>query len=87
MLPTGCVIVTIGGALHLCASALNLAASIRGDYAPVLRMVFTEREIAAYDPRMCAVTKSLAIMYNSGAAAFGLIAILRTWRGMAARRA
>ena len=66
---------------------MNLAASIRGDYAPVLRMVFTEREIAAYDPRMCAVTKSLAIMYNSGAAAFGLIAILRTWRGMAARHA
>lgn len=87
MLPIGCVILTIWGGLHLRASPLSLAASICGDYAPVMRMVFTGREIAAYDPRICAVTKSLAIMYNSGAAAFGLIVILLTWRGMVARRA
>jgi hypothetical protein len=45
-------------------------------------MVFTEPEISACDPKMLTVTKSLAIMHNTGATIFGGLVLVMTWYGV-----
>lgn len=82
MLRLGCVILTIWGGVHLIVSALSLVVSALGQYAPFLKMVFTDQEIGAYDQKMLIATKSLAIMHNSGATIFGALMLVLTWFGI-----
>lgn len=82
MLRFGCVILSVWGGIHLIVSGLSLTASIVGRYAPMMKMVFTDPEIGAYDQKILTVTKSLAIMHNTGATLFGAFVLVMTWCGV-----
>ncbi len=82
MLRVGCIILSIWGGLHFIASALSVVASIAMKYAPIIKIVFSENEIASLDTRLFPVTKSLAIMHNTGAAMFGFFVLVTVWFGM-----
>ena len=82
MLRLGCIVLTIWGGIHLIASALSLLVSLTGHYAPMMKIVFSDREIGAYDRRTLGVTKSLAILHNTGALIFGGLVLVLTWSGI-----
>jgi len=82
MLRLGCIALTIWGGIQLIASALSLAASVVGRYAPIMKMVFTDQEIASYDPKILVVTKALATMHNTGATLLGILSLIMTWCGI-----
>lgn len=79
MLRIGCIILSVWGGLHFIASALSLIASILGKYAPMMKIVFSDNEIEAFDTKILSVTKALAIMHNSGATIFGAFVLSVTW--------
>jgi hypothetical protein len=79
MLRLGCIILSIWGGVYLIASAMSLVTSIMGTYAPMMKIVLTDSEIAAVDSKTLGVTRSLGIMHNSGATVFAVLVLLITW--------
>jgi hypothetical protein len=52
--------------LHFIASLLSVIASLNMKFAPIIEMVFSDDEIASLDTSLFPITKSLAIMHNTG---------------------
>jgi hypothetical protein len=48
----------------------------------MLKMVFNDAEISTFDGKILGVTKSLAIMHNTGATVFGALVLVITWFGL-----
>jgi hypothetical protein len=80
MLKAGSIILTVCGAFNFALAAAILTALIAFDKkAPILFIVFEERELSALDAKVLATVKSLAILFNSCAAALSLMTILVVW--------
>ena len=81
MLKTGAIVLSVGIGLQFIVSILSLVLSIAGN-APILKMVFTDKEIAALDARVIATTKSLAILHNGGAVLGIALVLIIVWTGL-----
>lgn len=79
MLRIGCIVLSIWSGIQFIASVMSLTASFIGKYAPMMKMVFTDDEIASIDTKILGVTKALAINHNTGAAVFSLFSLIITW--------
>jgi hypothetical protein len=80
MLKAGSIILTIhGGVNFLLATAILVAITILQKSAPIFYIVFGEAEISKLDSKVLATTKSLAILFNTSAAALSLLAVLVIW--------
>ena len=82
MLRFGCIVLTIWGAIQFLVSLLSLAVSVTGKYAPMMKIVFTDEQIDSYDIKILTLTKSLAIMHNTGATVQGVFILFLTWFGI-----
>lgn len=82
MLRVGSVILSIGTGLQFLVSVLSLLISLLGKYAPILRMTFSDEELAALDAKYVATTKALAIMHNSGAVIGTFLSLVIIWTGL-----
>lgn len=81
MMKAGAIILSVGAGLQCVASVLSLIISIVGN-APILRMVFTDKEIAALDTKVIAATKSLAILHNGGAVLGTVFVLVIVWTSL-----
>ena len=81
MLKAGAIILSIGAGFQCVASILSLIISIVGN-APILSMVFTDKEIATLDTEVIATTKSLAVMNNSGAVLTTVFSLVIIWTSL-----
>jgi hypothetical protein len=81
MLKAGAIVLSIGAGFQFIASILSLIISIVGN-APILSMVFTDKEIAALDTKVIATTKSLAVMNNSGAVLTTVFSLVIIWTSL-----
>ena len=81
MLKVGAIILSIGAGFQCVISMLSLLISIVG-HAPILKMVFTDKEISALNEKVIATTKSLAILHNSGAVLGTLFFIIIIWTSL-----
>jgi hypothetical protein len=80
MLKIGSIILTVhGGFNFLLGSAILVAIAIFQKSAPILYIVFGEAEIPKLDSRVLATTKSLAILFNTSAAAVSFLSVLVVW--------
>lgn len=82
MLRIGCIILSIWGGLHFIASLLSVIATINMKFAPIIKIVFSDDEIASLDKKIFPITKSLAIMHNTGATIFGAFVLVIIWFGL-----
>jgi hypothetical protein len=78
MLRAGAIVLSIGAGLQCIVSVLSLLASLAGN-VPILKMVFTDREIAGLDAKVLATTKSLAILHNAGAVLGTALTLIIIW--------
>jgi hypothetical protein len=81
MLKAGAIVLSIGAGLQCFASILSLIISIVGN-APILNMVFTDKEISALDTKVIATTKSLAVLNNSGAVLTTVFSLVIIWTSL-----
>ena len=81
MLKAGAIVLSVGAGLQFIVSVLSLVLSIAGN-APILKMVFTDKEIAALDAKVIATTKSLAILHNGGAILGTALVLIIVWSGL-----
>jgi hypothetical protein len=80
MLRSGSIILTIHGCFNfLLASAILVAITAFQKSAPILYIVFGETEIPKLDGRVLAITRSLAILFNTSAVALSLLSVLVVW--------
>jgi hypothetical protein len=80
MLKAGSIILTIhGGFNFLLASAILGAITILQKSAPILYIVFGDAEISKLDSKVLATTKSLAILFNTSAAALSFLSVVVVW--------
>jgi hypothetical protein len=80
MLKAGSILLTIHGAFNfLLASAILAAITILQKTAPILHIVVGEAEISKLDSKVLAATKSLAILFNTSAAAVSLLSVVVIW--------
>jgi hypothetical protein len=83
MLKTGSIILSIWSGISFFLSSLILTIIIffKKD-APILVMVFEESEIARLDAKVTSALNTLAILYNSCAAALSLLALFVIWTSL-----
>ena len=81
MLKAGAIVLSIGAGLQCIASILSLIISIVGN-APILNLVFTDKEISALDTKVIATTKSLAVLNNSGAVLTTVFVLVIIWTSL-----
>jgi hypothetical protein len=80
MLKTGSVILTIhGGFNFLLATAILVAITVFQKTAPILYIVFGEAEVPKLDSKVLATAKSLAVLFNTSAAALSFLAVWVIW--------
>ena len=83
MLKIGAIILTVCGGFNLLlASAILVAVAVLNKTAPILFIVFEEGEIPKLDSRVVAVTKSLAILFNSCAVALSVATLFIIWSAL-----
>ena len=82
MLYAGAIILSIGVAFQCIVSILSLIISIMGKCAPILKMVFTNDEIAVLDNKVISTTKSLVILHNSGAVLGTALFLIIIWTSL-----
>jgi hypothetical protein len=75
------MVLSIGAGLQFIVSVLSLIVSMAGN-APILKMVFTDDEIAALDTKVLATTKSLAILHNAGAVLGTALTLVIVWTSL-----
>jgi hypothetical protein len=76
-----CLGIWAGGNLLLAVGIL-VTMLLLGTNAPSLFILFSKPEIAALDPKALATINGLAIFANACAAAFCIMALALTWRGL-----
>lgn len=83
MLKAGSIILSIWSGLNLFLGAMILGSIIflQND-APILVMVFDKSEIAGLGAEVIAMTNTLAILYNSCAAALSLLTFYVIWANL-----
>ena len=81
MLRAGAIVLSIGAGLQFIVSVLSLVASLTGN-APILRMVFTDNEMAGLDAKVLAATRSLAILHNAGAVLGTALTLVIVWTSL-----
>jgi hypothetical protein len=83
MLQTGSIVLTIWSGINflLAALILTLVILLRRD-APIVMMVFEESEIPRLDARVVSALNTLAILYNSCAAAISLVVFFVVWSSL-----
>jgi hypothetical protein len=80
MLKAGSIILTIHGCFNfLLASAILVAVILFQKHAPILYIVFGEAEISTLDSKVLATTKSLALLFNTSAAALSFLIVIVVW--------
>jgi hypothetical protein len=81
MIKAGAIILSIGWGFQCLVSILSLIFSMISN-APVLRMIFSEHEIAIMNTKFLATTKSLGILHNSGAVLTTLLSLIIIWTSL-----
>lgn len=64
------------------AAFIVIMAALFDAHPLIARVVFTEAELSELGPKTVAIIKSLAILFNSCAAAFSLLAVLVIWTSL-----
>jgi hypothetical protein len=83
MLKAGSIILSIwSGFNFLLASSILAFIVFLKKNAPMLFIVFEESEITKVDPRVISAVNSLAILFNSFAAALSLLALFVIWSSL-----
>jgi len=83
MLKAGSIILSIWSGINFLLASLILTFIIfLKSNAPILVMVFEKSEISRLDARVISAVNSLAILYNSCAAALSVLALFVIWSGL-----
>ena len=83
MLKTGSIILSIWSGISFFLASLILTMIIfLKKNAPILVMVFKESEISRLDAKVISAVNTLAILYNSCAAALSLLALFVIWSSL-----
>ena len=83
MLKAGSIILSIWSGINFLLASLILTFIIfLKRNAPILVMVFEESEISRLDARVISAVNSLAMLYNSCAAALSVLALFVIWSGL-----
>ena len=83
MLKAGSIILSIWSGINFLLASLILTFIIfLKSNAPILVMVFKESEISRLDARVISAVNSLAILYNSCAAAISVLALFVIWSSL-----
>ena len=82
MLKAGAIILSIGTGFQCIVSVLSLVFSFISSYAPILKMVLTDKQISNLDKKVMSATKSLAILHNSGAVLGTIIILIIIWTSL-----
>ncbi len=83
MLKAGSIILSIWGGINFLIASLILTFIIfLKSNAPILAMVFEKSEISRLDARVISTVNSLAILYNSCAAALSVLALFVIWSSL-----
>jgi hypothetical protein len=83
MLKAGSIVLSIWSGINffLASLILTIIISLNGN-APILVMVFEESEISRLDARVISAVNSLAILYNSCAAALSVLVLFIIWSNL-----
>ncbi len=82
MLKLGSIVLSVEAGLQFVVSILSLIVSLVGEYAPILKIAYSNEELLALDTKYVTTTKALAIMHNSGAVVGTFLFLVIIWTGL-----
>jgi hypothetical protein len=87
MLKFGSILLTLGGIFNfLLAGSILVTITVFQKSAPILYILFDEKEIPQLDAKVQATVKALAILFNASAAGLSLLAIFVVWGALIHRQ-